>query len=74
MNDGESKDLNEVPMKPFRYSVRIDLYDQDVGGWFDKDDHLGTTYAYASDADKGEIEHTFKGDGANYRLTYEVLQ
>lgn len=74
MNDTESKDLKEVPLIPFRYRVRIDLYDQDAGGWFDKDDHLGTTYVSADQADAGEKEHTFTGDGANYRLTYEVYE
>ncbi len=72
MNDGDSADLSGVEAIPFTDSARIELYDQDTG-WLDDDDHLGTTYAYANQAGQGEKEHTFDGDDANYRLTYETL-
>lgn len=72
LNDRESADLRDVALLPFRRSIRIDLYDEDAG-WWDDDDHLGTTYAYASQAGAGEKEAKFTGDGADYLLTYEVL-
>lgn len=73
MNDSDVEDLTRVSPIRFRRKARIDLYDQDAG-WVDDDDHLGRTYAYATDAGKGEQEHDFKGDGAHYTLTYEVIE
>lgn len=73
MNDNDTADL--TGMTPFRFnrSIRIELYDQDAG-WWDDDDFLGATFAYLSQMGTGEKEHTFTGDGANYRLTYEVIR
>ncbi len=73
MNDGDPASLNGLPQYPFQQSVRIELYDQDAGGWIDKDDHLGTIYARAFEAGKGEQTREFTGDGAHYTLTYLVL-
>jgi hypothetical protein len=72
MNDNDTQSLDGVPVIRFRRSIRVDLYDQDAG-WFDDDDHLGSTYVYSSQMGVGEKEHVFNGDGANYRFTYEVL-
>ena len=73
MNDNDSADLSGVPLSPFTKRARIDLWDEDTGIPFDEDDHLGRTYARAADAGCGEIEHIFRGDGARYLLTYEVV-
>ena len=72
MNDNDVADLTGIPHQQFRSKIRIDLYDKDAG-FVDDDDHLGRTYARASQAGKGEQEHDFTGDGAHYTLTYEVL-
>jgi hypothetical protein len=42
---------------PFTRKARIDLWEEDSGNW-DDDDHLGRTYAYAEQADKGEQYYT----------------
>jgi hypothetical protein len=73
MNDGDVADLSGLNPILFTRKCRIDLYDQDAG-WIDDDDHLGTTYARANMAGKGEQEFDFTGDGAHYTLIYEVLQ
>ena len=73
MNDNDVEDLSRVSPISFSSKARIDLYDQDAG-WLDDDDHLGTTYARASFAGRGEYEHHFRGDGAHYTLTYQVLR
>ncbi len=72
MNDNDVENLGNLPTYPFQNSVRIELYDQDTGGW-DNDDHLGTTYARAIEAGIGEQERQFTGDGAHYTLTYSVM-
>jgi hypothetical protein len=56
----------------FDNRVRIDLWDED-SGWGDDNDHLGRTYAYAGEVGLGEREYVFRGCGASYRMTYEVL-
>jgi hypothetical protein len=72
VNNGQFIDLRTVGEIPFRERARVDLYDQDAG-WLDRDDHLGATYARASDQGRGEREHRFAADGASYTLTYEVV-
>lgn len=71
MNNGQSASLLHLPASRFRRRVRLDLYDQDFG-YFDRDDHLGTAYAWAAQAGSGEQEAHFTGDGAHYTLTFEV--
>lgn len=72
MNDGDAADLSATRPVGFQAKARIDLYDEDAG-WPDDDDHLGRTYAREAQAGKGDVEHRFTGDGADYLLTYEVL-
>lgn len=71
MRNGDAIDLTHLPHVRFRRRVRLDLYDQDIGG-LDRDDHLGTAYAWASTASHGEQQLEFRGDGASYTLTVEV--
>jgi hypothetical protein len=71
MNNGQSASLLHLPANRFHRRVRLDLYDQDLGG-FDRDDHLGTAYAWATHAGSGEQEVHFTADGAYYTLTFEV--
>jgi hypothetical protein len=73
MDTSEPKKARKINQTiQFDNKVRIDLWDEDTG-FFDDDDHLGRTYAYAAEAGKGELEYVFKGCGSNYRLTYLVL-
>ncbi|MGZ9123850.1 MAG: S8 family peptidase [Candidatus Binatia bacterium] len=72
MNNGQTADLRILTPIPFRQRARVDLYDQDAG-WADRDDHLGATYAWSTELGRGEREHRFTGDGAQYTLVYEVL-
>ena len=76
MNDGEAVNLEEtVAPIEFEKRVRIDLFDDDQ---LDPDDHLGTTYAFAEQAGKGEFEHTFLYDWlfsyAKYVLIWKVVE
>jgi hypothetical protein len=70
MNDNDVADLGALPDIPFGTKARVDLYDQDSP---DEDDHLGTFYARPGMIGQGELEYTFFEDGANYRLTYQVV-
>jgi subtilisin family serine protease len=72
VSPGELRTLSSVPPIRFRRRARIDLYDQDAG-WPDEDDHLGAHYVWASQAEHGEQQQIFNGDGARYRLSYEVV-
>lgn len=74
INDGEEAVLESI-IKPIHFDqkIRIALYDKDVGGWFDDDDHLGTTYAYANQTGDDVHDSRFTGDGADYTLYYKVL-
>ena len=67
----KTKDLSEVQSIDFAERARLDLYDEDTG-FLDDDDHLGTSYAFATEAGQGTKERAFTGDGASYLLTYEV--
>ena len=69
LNNGQSADLTRLRPIAFRRRARIDLYDEDNGGW-DPDDHLGTGYAWAGTP--GEQSLQFRGHGAAYTLTFEV--
>lgn len=73
MDRNDIKDLSGISTIPFCGRIRIDLFDKDVG-WIDEDDHLGSTYAYSSQAGRGIQEHHFKGDGAHYTLLYSVVE
>lgn len=66
---GQRASLQHLTAVEFRRRVRLDLYDQDMGGP-DPDDHLGTAYAWAHQ--KGEQWVEFNADGACYRLEFEV--
>ena len=68
---GETKDLSGVPPIRFRRSLELQLFDQDVGGFFDPDDFLGTWVVRKRDAG-GERQASFNGDDADYTLTYRV--
>ncbi len=72
INDREARSLTYIEPISFTTSAEIKLYDQDTG-IFDKDDHLGTLKATASQAGKGEQRGRFREDGADYTLTWEVL-
>lgn len=74
MNDGDSEDLTHLDPDDHRFTstIKLELLDED-SGIFDSDDHLGSVTIKATDAGKGERTHTFRGDGANYTLTYEVV-
>jgi hypothetical protein len=67
INDNQSKDLGSVERIEFTENSRIDLYDEDVGG-FDPDDHLGTQYVWARQVDHGEQHLSFSGSRWNYTL------
>lgn len=69
INDGDTMDLTDVPHVRFEAKASIDLYDDDFP---DRDDHLGTTYAYVGQAGNGEIEHWFAAWSAKYKLTFMV--
>lgn len=68
----KTKNLTGVGLISFTDNARFDLYDEDTG-FLDDDDHLGTNYAYSTEAGQGTKERAFTGDGASYLLTYEVL-
>ncbi|MEG4235215.1 hypothetical protein QUA40_24385 [Microcoleus sp. Pol11C3] len=71
LNDGQSATINDIV--EFTNSTEIQLYDQDVGSWFDTDDDLGTLTANLSQIGKGEQRGKFTKDGADYTLIWEVL-
>lgn len=73
MNNGHTKDLSGIDPIEFENSVRLDLYDQDAGSWFDDDDHIDKVIISTADAALGVRECKFKGDGASYTLKYQVL-
>jgi len=71
LNDGQSATIDKIV--DFTNSAEIKLYDQDVGSWFDTDDHLGTLTATSDQTGQGERRGKFTKDGADYTLTWEVL-
>ncbi|MCW8796261.1 MAG: hypothetical protein OQK67_04280 [Chlorobium sp.] len=73
MNDGNTKSLAGIEPIRFQNSVRLDLYDQDSGSWYDSDDHIDKVIISTGDSGRGTKECKFKGDGASYTLKYEVL-
>ena len=50
----------------------MDLYDKDVGGPLDPDDHLGTQYVWARQVNKGEQRLPFNGSRWSYTLHCQV--
>lgn len=70
LNDGQSATINL--QVDFTDSAEIKLYDQDVGSFFDTDDHLGTLTANLGQLGQGEQRGDFNGDGASYTLVWEV--
>lgn len=73
INNGQTRDLTGVEPISFRDTIRIDLYDEDTGSWFDEDDHIDKEIISKADANLGVKERKLKGDGASYTLKYEVL-
>jgi hypothetical protein len=57
----------------FDQTAFVRLYDADTGVGGDDDDHLGTVIVKGDQVNQGTQEATFKGDGANYTLTYRVV-
>ncbi|HEY9672153.1 MAG TPA: hypothetical protein V6D11_11955 [Waterburya sp.] len=72
INDRQSRDLTYIEPIAFTTSAEIRLYDQDTGV-FDKDDFLGSLTATSAQAGRGEYRGRFNRDGADYTLTWEVL-
>lgn len=56
----------------FEHRAVVRLYDEDTGIW-DDDDFLGAVTVSSDQIGQGVLEATFKEDGANYRLTYRVV-
>jgi hypothetical protein len=73
INTGQSKDLSGVGLLDFQGSAKIELFDEDVGGPFDRDDFLGEITATEAQAGQGTQNNDFNRDDANYTLFYEVL-
>ncbi|NEP17290.1 MAG: hypothetical protein F6J97_10340 [Leptolyngbya sp. SIO4C1] len=71
LNNGQSATVDRTV--EFSQTAEIALYDQDVGSWFDTDDHLGTLAANTDQVGQGEQRGRFNKDGADYTLTWEVL-
>lgn len=71
LNDGQSATINQLI--DFTKTAEIQLFDQDLGVWFDTDDHLGSVTANLGQLGQGEQKGKFTGDGANYTLVWEVL-
>jgi hypothetical protein len=72
INDREARDLTYIDPIAFTSSAKIRLYDQDTGV-FDKDDFLGELTATAAQTGQGEQRGRLRRDGADYTLTWEVL-
>jgi hypothetical protein len=56
----------------FTNSLEIKLFDRDSGA-FDSDDYLGTITVTSALKDQGEQIGSFRKDGANYNLYYNVV-
>lgn len=74
MNNQDTDPMTGVPEIPFTNEVKLDLYDQDGSLPADDDDHLGEYHVGKSLAGLGERTCSFKGDGANYTLTFKVIK
>lgn len=72
INDNEKRNLANSPVIKFADTIKVELYDQDMGLVFDKDDHLGSVTISAEDSGKGIKEAKIKGDGASYTISYRV--
>ena len=70
LEDGDERSLLAVPLVPFRRSVALALFDDDSA---DPDDHLGTVAIGRDRLGQGERRATFRGEGALYAVTYEVV-
>lgn len=70
MNDGSTANLESEKPISFKKRARIDLFDDDHP---DPDDHLGTTYALASQVGAGECEHTFNYISSPFSTAKYVL-
>jgi len=73
MNDNDREDLRGIEPISFTGSINIKLYDEDVGGWFDDNDLLGSKDVSADLAGAGAKPYEFTKDGGNYTLFCEVL-
>ena len=72
--DMNEDDTEELGLEfEFAESITVALYDEDTGVWFDTDDYLGKKRFRRSDATPDPEVHTFRRDGAVYRLTYQVV-
>ena len=72
INNNQVRNLASSQAVRFTDTAKIDLYDQDLGLIFDKDDHIGGATISAEDAGKGTKEVEIKGDGASYTISYRV--
>ncbi|MFA5387889.1 MAG: hypothetical protein WC322_05930 [Candidatus Paceibacterota bacterium] len=72
INDNEKRSLANAPVVKFADTIKVELYDQDLGLVFDKDDHLGSATISSEDSKKGIKEVKIKGDGASYIISYRV--
>src|SRR6476646_422932 len=68
INNGENRNLTPVPPISFFGTAVVELFDQDVGGFIDPDDFLGSIIVSAADLNTGPKIGSFTGDGANYNL------
>lgn len=74
INNNETRNISEAPVTPFATTIRVELYDQDLGLVFDEDDHIGGAEINNSLAGQGNREVNIEGDGAKYTLTFRVEQ
>ena len=70
IREGDERSLLAVPLVPFRRSVALALFDDDSA---DPDDHLGTVAIGRDRLGQGERRAAFRGEGALYAVTYEVV-
>lgn len=69
MNNGEVWEINDK--LPFQSRVKIRLWDLDLGRWPDYHDRLGTVVIRDTLVENSSA--SFTDDGADYVLTYDVL-
>lgn len=69
MNNGDTWSIDEKI--PFKNRTKIQLWDLDAPGWSDDHDWLGSIVVRAVPTEL--IEGTFNQDGADYVLSYQVL-
>lgn len=72
INNNQSRNLANAQAVRFANTIKVELYDQDLGLVFDEDDYLGSATISAQDAGKGTKEANIKGDGASYTISYRV--